>query len=64
MIKAVYPVNARLTEAQGKALVRAAHQTGLSISTLIREAVERAYVEPERSRELVREASDVKRGGV
>jgi len=62
MIKAVYPVNARLTEAQGKALVRTAHQTGMSISTLIREAVERAYVEPERSRELVREA-DVKRGG-
>lgn len=63
MIKAVYPVNARLTEAQGKALVRAAHQTGMSISTLIREAVERAYVEPEGPRELVREA-DVKRGGV
>jgi uncharacterized protein (DUF1778 family) len=47
ILQAVYPVTARLTKAQGEALQRAAALTGLSVSALIRQAVEQAYVQPD-----------------
>lgn len=46
MIQAVYPINVRLTKAQGEALLQAAELTGLTVSVLIRQAVEQAYVQP------------------
>lgn len=46
MIQAVYPINVRLTKAQGEALLQAAELTGLSVTVLVRQAVERVYVEP------------------
>lgn len=48
MIQAVYPINVRLTKAQGEALQQAAELSGLSVSVLIRQAVEQVYVLPEK----------------
>lgn len=44
MLQAVYPINVRLTMEQGEALTRESESTGKSVSVLVREAVEIAYI--------------------